>query len=327
MRNTYLTGAVCFLAAALLLCVASVGYSGGSGYAGGGFSFMWGNVELSDERIFDMSGIRNVDILCDSMNVVFDESGDETCTVKVYQHKKRKGAEVRMESAGDTLSVRREHSNYAVVSLFGFRFGDGTEKVEIFLPKSYHGTVRVETGSGNIGAEADLQLADFQAAAGSGNIRCRNVAAKEITVSAGSGNISFGNAEGNRNITAGSGNIRILGGAGNTVVSTGSGTITVEGAKGSFNGSAGSGNIRVCMEEVSDEIRIATVSGNIKLEIPTESSFVYAGDSVSGKIWTDFDNLLEWNRKGNKAKGSYRDGSDIRISTQASSGNTTVVLR
>lgn len=328
MKNTYLTGAVLFLVFALLVCAASVGYSGAHGRASEGFSFAWGSEELSSKQIIDMSEIRNVDILCDSINVVLDESDGAMCTVKVYQRKNRKGAQVQIETTGDTLSVRREHNNYTVVSVFGFRFGSsGAERVEIFLPKDYHGKMKVETGSGNIGAETDLRLEDFQAVSGSGNIRCQNVEAGEIKASVGSGNISFGNAEGNRDISAGSGNIRILGGTGDTVVSTGSGEIAVEGVSGRLDASAGSGNIRVCVAEVSEDIEITTVSGNIKLEIPKESSFTYAGSSISGNIRTDFDNLLEWNRKRNEAQGSYGDSSGMQIHTQASSGNTTVVLR
>ena len=201
MKNTYLIGAVSFLAFALLICAASAGYSGAYGAASGSFSFAWGSTELSSERVFDMSEIQNVDVLCDSINVVLDESDGEMCTVKVYQHKNRRGTEVQTETIGDTLSVRREHNNYTVVSLFGFRFGgSGAERVEIYLPKDYHGTVKVETGSGNIGAGTDLRLKDFQAVSGSGNIRCRNVEAGGIKASAGSGNISFENAEGNRDI-------------------------------------------------------------------------------------------------------------------------------
>ena len=318
-------GLVVFLVSAILICIASAGYSGDYGYSGSGFSFAWGSTALSSERTFDMTGIQDVRIEYGSVNVVFGEADGEECVVKEYLRRNHKDAETEMKVDGDTLLIRRRN-NYSVISIFGIG-GSGPEKVEILLPESYRGNVTVETGSGNIGADTDLILDSFYASSGSGNIRCLNVEAGEIKVSAGSGNISIERAEGSRDISTGSGNIHILGGAGDTFVSAGSGNISLEGVEGRMDGSAGSGNIRAVFGNVTDDISLTTTSGDIRLEIPGQSSFSYEGNSTSGSIRTDFDGALEWNKKRNHAMGSYGSGSGVQVHTEASSGNTTVKLR
>ncbi len=95
-EKSYLAGAIFIFVFSLLICAASIGYSGADGYTAGGFSFAWGSAGLSREQVFDMSEIQKVEILCDSMNVVFRESDGETCTV-MYQHKKRKGGDIRTD--------------------------------------------------------------------------------------------------------------------------------------------------------------------------------------------------------------------------------------
>ena len=322
MKKMYLAGVAVFAAFALFLCAASAEYAGSGNRAG--FAFVWGSAEPGSERTFAMAGIQKVEIAYGSANVEFLETDGTEFVVREYLYKNHGSVETQLKVEGDTLSIVREN-DFSTVFWFGFR-NRGVDKVEILLPESYRGAVEVSTGSGNIGADADLVLHTFDASAGSGNIRCRNVEAEDIKVSAGSGNISLDRAEGHRDISTGSGNIRVLGGAGNTLVAAGSGNIALEGVEGKLEGTAGSGNIRAVFGAVTGDISVTTVSGDIKLELPEGSAFSYEGSSVSGIIRTDFDGALDWNKKGNQASGSYGNGG-VRLYTKAASGNTTVSIK
>lgn len=161
------------------------------------------------------------------------------------------------------------------------------EKIEIYLPPDYAGRLSIQTSSGDIRTDAQWEFKEFETQASSG----------DITVLSGKGGGSF---------------------------ETSSGDITVKGIAGQFEAEASSGDIELEAEELSGDMEVNTTSGDMKILLPADGSFAYQGSSNSGDISTSFDDSLNYNKKGNRAEGTWGNGPAVKVRTSASSGDTRI---
>ncbi len=169
-------------------------------------------------------------------------------------------------------------------------FGFG-ERIEVYVPREGLDSFYLETRSGNVTMEK-LQ--------------------GTIEVCTGSGNIKGEDIQGSLKATAGSGNI------------------TLEDFSGKGQVEAGSGNVKMEALAVTGDLSLTTGSGNIRLELPRESSFDFQAETGSGNIDTDFDKALSYNKKGNNAEGSVSGdnaASAFKVKMKAGSGNVRVAYR
>lgn len=315
--NKTMAGFFVFLGAAVVICFGAVDYAGKYQYGGIRGDIGFGNAKLSNMQEFAADEIRNINMEYKSQNVYFYKGSGDKVVIKEYL---TDGRESEISVRGNTLSVMGTDGG---IRFLHFR----TEKVEVFLPENYHGSIKVAAASGNIHAMDTLELEKFAVAVKSGNISCDAVMAAEIAASADSGNIVFQKAQGKRRIMTASGNISLRAGEGDTEVSSKSGNISVVGAAGDFIASASSGNVKAEFIRTGGEISVETSSGNIRIELPKDSSFRYDGKASSGTIRTDFDDRLAFNDRKNEAKGNYGNGTDARIRTMASSGSIRILLK
>lgn len=315
--NKMMIGSIVFAGMAAAIGLSAVWYA--KGEEGMSFSIGIGKADVSNIQEFPADKIENLVIEYSSENLYLYEGEGDKIVIKEYLKGNGKS---EMQVNGDTLSII-EADRGIRISFFVF----SEEKVEIFLPKGYKGSVKTAVSSGNVRAECALELKEFAVSSKSGNISCGEIGAEEVKAMTNSGNIIFKKAQGNRKIETKSGNIKLEGGEGNTWVSSKSGNISVENADGGFSGIAQSGNITAGFVCVKGDITAETSSGNIRLELPEESEFDYEGYASSGTIKTDFNEMLSFNEKRNEAKGSYGSTPGMRVRTKASSGNTHIVLK
>lgn len=324
MKKTWWLGLAVFIIIAGIISVASIDYAKAYGYSAGPLKWVFGGgkAQLRNTQEFEAEDINHIEIAYTSENVVFYPAEDDKITIKEYYMESRDDGKSLIEKDGDTL--RAEGRKEIVV--FMFTFG-GEERIEIYLPETYRGSVDVLATSGNIKSDTKLELSSLRAGTSSGNINFNQVYAEKIAAKATSGNIRFNCVAGTvREFSTTSGNIRVDSGAGNTKTSTTSGNIEIKELDGGFSGSAGSGNIKAQFVHVGGDIAVSTTSGNIKLEIPEDSSFSYKGRATSGMINTDFDHVLAFNKKGNEANGTYGQNTDQMMETRTTSGNTSIIF-
>lgn len=324
MKKLWL-GLIIFLCGAAVICAASASYA--AKYSYGPLRFNWGvgTVRLRNEKEFTADKIEKIDVSYRSENVIFLKGEKNKIVIKEYLQNKRED-DSKIEVQGDTLYIHK-NEGLTIHNVFIFGFLLGEERIEIYLPESYGGSIEAATSSGNIKADSAWNFKEFNVLASSGNISCGEIRAQEITAKASSGNISFDRAQGIRNMSTSSGNIKISGGEGDTYTKASSGNISVEGAAGSFSASASSGNISAEFDFLGENIEAETTSGNIRMAIPSGSSFSYDANATSGAINTDFDQFLSYNKKGNKAHGTYGENAKTTIITSTSSGNASIKLR
>lgn len=313
-------GMFVFICVAVAMCLVSVYYARVHNYSSLNVAF-GGMVKLQNTQEFAISDINHMNIKYNSENIFFVQGQSDKIIIEEYFGTKRKNNKTQMELIEDTLHIR---SNPAVTFyLFSFE----SEKIMIYLPKNFAGSIETETSSGNVKAEMKLALNEFKVKTSSGNIKCDEIEASFIQAAASSGNITIEKAQGKREFATSSGEIYIKDGEGDTKATASSGNIKIHNASGGMNASASSGNVTIDFVQIKDTIEAKASSGNVKLEIPKDSEFSYEGTVSSGNITTDFADILFYNKKGNEAKGTYGDASDIFIKTETKSGNTKIRFR
>ena len=312
-------GFIIFLCGAAMICAASVNYAYEHNYDS--FRFIWGfrMVSLKNTKEFPAEEIENINIAYSSQNIIFLKEKADKIVIKEYLRSDSKDTS-RIEMEENTLYVQRD---VGINEVFLF----GTERIEIYLPESYRGNIKVAVSSGNITADSVWSFNEFDALAKSGNITCDEIEAQKITAAASSGNITFGKAQGIRYLMTSSGNIRVSAGVGDTYAEAISGNIDVEGASGNFKASTHSGNIKAEFNSLGKTVEAETNSGNIHMYIPKDSAFSYEASAGSGLIVTNFKENLSYNEKRNKASGTYGENIKTAITTSTTSGNAFVKLQ
>ena len=226
---------------------------------------------------------------------------EEKIVIKEYLNDDWEEAKATVEFDGNRAVVSGGKWRWSIRNMF---WGGLNERIEIYLPAQGINELELVTGSGNINAMEgfSIETKKTRIQAGSGNIRWMDTGADEVILYANSGNV-----RGDR--------IR------------GSGNITVEGLSGGCGAEAGSGNIRVDAVEVLEDITLHTGSGNQRLGLPESLSCSFQVKTGSGNIHTDFDDLLDYNKKGNQAAGQTGGAPVCQVTCQAGSGNVTIHVR
>ncbi len=334
------------LAAVLMICVLSVKKVSGGGYGAAMFDFSFGgSAALRNTIELPLSDVDRLKLIYGSKNIKFYPGEDERIIIKEYLYSDLPQAKAEVESSGEREVTVTGGTVHTLV-FFGFGIGGG-ERIEVYVPKGALSSLAVQNGSGNVRGEhlcvcsggdlavstgsgnidwssADTGNASFQA--GSGNIKFADISGN-VSIQTGSGNISGNYLEGNFDISAGSGNIRLTWLNGGGRISAHSGNIHVKEASvwEDISLKTGSGNIDVEMSGGTGNISMQSGSGGLKLRVPEGLKFYFEAQVGSGSIYTDFDNDLSYNQRGNSAQGEVGDDPQITVRLKSNSGSIRVL--
>ena len=326
-RTAVIIAAFAVFIAIGFISVMSVKVGGREGYFGTPLIFSFGGrAELRNTIEIPLSKADKLRLDYGSKNIkVYPAEGD-TVTIKeyLYSNKPEARAEVSYGDGGNAL-VRGQGRSFVI---FGFFVGEG-ERIEVYIPEKSLSRLSLETGSGNITSETECVREDgvFEAKAGSGNVRISNVTADAVALEAGSGNVRAENNEGSVTLEANSGNIDGKEITGDVSADSGSGNIRIDKLSGCITAGAGSGNVTIEAAVISGDVALSAGSGNVKLVLPEEVDFHFRGETGSGNINTDFDEILSYDKKGDIAEGDAGQNPDIKIEAHTGSGNITVRYR
>lgn len=260
----------------------------------------------------------------------------ETQRIEVYLPESYGGNLGALTQSGDISSqVSWEWTECALMA------SSGDINVEEIKAKA----VSISTSSGDI-ETSNISAEDVSLSASSGNMNIANITAGEISVSTNSGDMEMGHLSAEKicfssssgymdmaDITAGE--LSIVTSSGNITMaeisadkmdaSSSSGDMKFKSIQGSKKLSSSSGEISIgCL---TGDTVISTNSGSITLQIPASDSFTVKVQTTSGDIRTDFDDVLSFNKKGNRAEGTYGSGKVYAIDLSASSGDVSVKLK
>lgn len=224
--------------------------------------------------------------------------------------------------------------NFFIPSKWGY--------VELYLPKSYQGSLVAKTSSGDVKITDDQTLDTLSFSSSSGDVETGRVFANEIQLSSTSGSIQADELSGILTLDTSSGDITLHKGSGDGTFSSSSGEINVEEYSGTFQAKTSSGDILISadrgsgtansssgtidlsVKNIAGNLSAESSSGELSLQIPSDSSFQFRADTSSGDIRTFFDSSLSFNKGWSSASGTVGDSGDFKITMTTSSGDITV---
>lgn len=270
--------------------------------------FKWREISSTtvqkDETIpLDNSNKINVDF--SSVDIIVQTTDEPNLRVVQKSSSKLKEEEkFTINKDNNNITIKRS-SSPVVFSIFNF--GNFGEKIEVYLPKSYTKDLDIQSSSGNVIFNSDINLNNISCTARSGNLQGEtNINGNYINLKASSGNI----------------NVETL--MSETYkVNTSSGNIHIDSLSGSGEVAASSGNVKINYKDIAEYSNVNTHSGNVNLVIPGGLSFQFNGKCSSGDINSNFD-LNYKNKRGNEATAQVGSGPYKKINASTSSGNIDI---
>jgi hypothetical protein len=240
-----------------------------------GISSILNDTALAEMRLVNtvclpLENINNIDItyVADSVRIMYGDG--ENLVVNEYMNK---------NDAALFAKVSCENSNIDIVHGSRIEAILLRSKIEIILPRSYGGGLRVSTVSGRIQCDEEVNLSSLTLKTISAEIDFNYITAGMVRASSTSGSIHFGTATGEVDLKTISGSIRID---------------TIKG-QGSFTST--SGGIRANFEELKGNIKAHTISGGIRLNVPDDVAVELDLKSTIGSIHTAFNNSLSYHKR------------------------------
>lgn len=272
------------------------------GISEGGIS--WSReMSVQKQETIALDGIQNIRMDFSSENISITPVDDnqikvvETCNKSLRESEK-----FTATSENGTLTISQGRGRF-FIGIFGMNMN---RKVELFIPRSYAGSLGLNLNSGNVVISDALTLKSFDSSLDSGNFEAGSLAVSEdAVITTDSGNVKIGG------LTSKNYSLRVT-----------SGNIRIDDLSGSGEIKGTSGNIRIDSLSISGIADVKTTSGNIEIVLPRDLSFEFEGYTASGNINTDFGIMYESDKK--HASGKVGSGPYMKLSTEVTSGNINI---
>lgn len=269
--------------------------------ASGLMSGFFNNAPLAEQKLVNtinlpVENVQNIEVSYVSEAIfVLPAPGDELI-VKEYMNRDDPALLASVSLRGNDVLIK----NGSRQGIFGLR-----SRVEVLLPQSWHGNLTVGTVGGSISVEGQWEFAAFTGRTVSGEVSVEDITAAVIRLSSTSGSVRAKRAVGQLELHSISGSIK------------------VQQAEGSGSFKTTSGGVRVNFEQLSGRVDASSVSGGVRLNLPQDASFEFEGRSVTGSIYTGFDDKLTFQRR-NKAHGFVGEEPYYHVRASSTSGGIHV---
>ena len=291
---------------------------------------------LINTQEVDLKDITDISIKTSSSDVYFMASDSEELVIKEYTGNKTvKNSFVTSNKTGSELNIKSDDKVFRSWIVFGSNYG----YIEIFIPESYHGSLNIDTDSGDIYTDVNFELDDYVINTSSGDVNVEEIYAETILIKTSSGDVCAEVLSGQGKIATQSGEVNILSGTSDMEISTSSGDVQLDDGNGSIKvdtqsgdvtmrnlmGGAkvktSSGEIYLSVDQLKSGLDLKSESGDISCHLAQDEQFQFQADTISGDIVTYFDEQLSFNRQGTRAEGTIGDTTDCLITIKTSSGD------
>lgn len=238
---------------------------------------------IRKEQKIDITDITkiNLEFKSSDLNVFFTEDTN----IRVVQYAFR---ELKEE---DLFKVNKTSSNVSITEdnrprfhFFYFGMIDGMA-YDVYLPKTYEGSLEMKAVSGDIEVNENLKFNDLVISSTSGDVKMENVEAKNIRIETVSGDIKLQKLKEDAiRLKSVSGDITVEEAGGNIEAKTTSGNIEIQKIEGNVDLNSISGDIKSNNFKVTGNSKIKTTSGNVKTYLNQESNCEIQTKSVSGNV-------------------------------------------
>jgi DUF4097 and DUF4098 domain-containing protein YvlB len=235
------------------------------------------DLPLVNTVTLSLAAVENLSIDYADDEVILRESRTGELIVREYMSKDRSQYYANVSRSGDSLSIRRGRRPW-----FTWTW---KARVEIDLPPSFRGNLRLAISSGTFRSEIDLpDFKTIDVSVSSGSVFCKQLSAETVSVRLSSGNLDIAGIGGASFISISSGGMRIgtLSGRehrirtssgrmeigsirGGSAIEISSGSIIIDGIAGDAAIEVQSGNVRIG-ELTGTSHRVRSSSGRTRIE-------------------------------------------------------------
>lgn len=252
----------------------------------------WGPIELVNTCTLPLENIKNIEISYIAEPLQLFAADGEELVIKEYMNRSDTELFASVKIDNGSILVRNGRRQ----GFFGLR-----SRIEVYLPKSFAGSLSLTSVSGGIKSEEEWELAAFTARTISGEVEVNYINAATIKLSSTSGGVKATRLAGQMDLFSVSGSVRVAQ------------------AEGSGSFKTTSGGVRVNFTQLRGDIEASSVSGGVRLGLPQDASFEFEGRSISGGIHTAFDELLTFQRR-NRAHGFVGSAPFYHVRAFSTSG-------
>ncbi len=251
--------------------------------------FHFGNVERKAENIrkeekINLSQIDSIKLNFKISDVNVMITDEEELRIVQYSNKELEEKELFYASTnGNELTVYESKKDMKFsFNLFNMR----RMAYDIYIPKNYKGSIFIESVSGDIFIDKELELNNLEIKNTSGDITLsRAINADKLRIKTVSGDIKLDNVTSNELILEStSGDINVGKTTNYIEIKTVSGEISVNGANGKISIESTSGDISGHDFNIKEKSEAKTVSGDIKISLNKDTNCKINTKTTSGDI-------------------------------------------
>ncbi len=239
---------------------------------------------IRKEEKIDLKDIEKLKFELDSsdVNVFFTEESE--LKVIQYSYKELKGdEEFKVDKTSSNITIRKKNNIH-----FSF-FYVNKIVLDVYIPKMYEKELDINAVSGDIKTNDNLKFKDLKIYTTSGDIEMGDIEADNINIETVSGEIELKKLESDViKLKTVSGDILVESAKGKIEAKTTSGDIEIEKIDGNVELTSTSGDIESSDFKITEKSTIKSTSGNVKMNINSESNCEIRAKSTSGNI--DFPN-------------------------------------
>lgn len=316
----------------------------------------YADVQLVLEEEISLDGIESISVLYNMNNndIYLLENETDTVVVKEYSTSDMNENELTTIKVNEnSLVIRgaRRSFNSGFHLFWNNGYAYNRHYTEVYLPTSYHGEILLETASGDIASDFDMELEkDFSITSTSGDVNFPGITAANATVNTSSGYVRMENIDTNVNGAAGeihikttSGDVNLKELTGETVIESSSGYLTIGSITGDTQLKTSSGDMNIkeivgetktesssgylMIETLTGDAQIKTTSGDVNIQhmdgdiqVTTTSGYVRILEGDGGRSVSTSSGDITVEGTGENFRLNTQSG-DVQITVQKGEGN------
>lgn len=238
---------------------------------------------IRKEEKIGITDIKKIDLEFKSsdLNVFFTEDSD--IRVVQYSYKElREDQLFQVNKSSSNVTIKGNHKPQFFFFYIGFM---ENTVYDVYIPKTYEGSLEIKAVSGDIEVNESLKLEDLTISSTSGNIKMGNVEANNIKIETISGDIKLQQLENDTlKLKTVSGEILVESAKGKIESKTTSGNIEIKKMEGNVEITSVSGNVKSEDFKITGDSKVKTTSGDVKMYLNQESNCEIQTKSVSGDV-------------------------------------------
>jgi len=224
-----------------------------------------------------------------------------------------------LEQRGDTIRVGKHMSNMRNLTIhYRIEVPHDTEISSTVMSgsqiiRNVRGPVNAQGASGSIKVEHVER--DVQLTTASGSVEAADIG-DDVHASSASGGVTVSNAKGDIRANSLNGSTQIIKPGGRVDIDSANGSIDVQGASFDVKAHGVSGSVTVQGDPGEHGYwDLKTVSGPVKVSVPTNSNFRFSAEAISGEIRTDIPIVIEEQGKHSLRAHVGNGGGRVEVHT------------